>query len=177
MLLGSDRDARRTSATHQPEADCHHEARALAVAGALRLDAAAVQLDDVPDDRQPEPEPAVRPRARAVGLAEAARRRTARTPARSRARCRSRSISTRAPLRPPATSTLPPRGVNLIALLSRFHTTCCSRSGSPSPGRRRIEASRATPDALGVGGGPHRFDAASMTVGSRPARRRAAACR
>ena len=38
---------------------------------ARRLDRAAVQLDDVPDDGQPEAEAGVRPRRAAVGLAEA----------------------------------------------------------------------------------------------------------
>ena len=38
------------------------------------------------------------------------------------------------------TCTLPPRFVNLTAFDSRFHSTCCSRSGSPEIGRRlRIE--------------------------------------
>ncbi len=39
-----------------------------------------VQLDDVPDDREPEPEPAVRPRDAAVGLAEAIEDEWAETP-------------------------------------------------------------------------------------------------
>ncbi len=36
------------------------------------------------------------------------------------------------PTRPIQTSTRPPRGVNFTAFETRFHTTCCSRSGSPS---------------------------------------------
>jgi len=36
------------------------------------------------------------------------------------------------PARTSSTSTLPSRGVNFTALLTRFHTTCCRRSGSPS---------------------------------------------
>ena len=47
------------------------ERRALSLARTLGVDGAAVQLDDVPDDREAEPEPAVRPRDAAVGLAEA----------------------------------------------------------------------------------------------------------
>ena len=42
------------------------EGRAFLIAVALRADRAAVQLDEVPRDRQAEPEPAVRPRRRAV---------------------------------------------------------------------------------------------------------------
>jgi len=34
------------------------------------------------------------------------------------------------PTRLAATVTLPPDGVNLIALINRFHTICCNRSGS-----------------------------------------------
>ena len=34
------------------------------------------------------------------------------------------------------TSILPPRGVNLMALLSRLLTTCCKRVGSPCTGFR-----------------------------------------
>ena len=47
-------------------------------------------------------------------------------------------------------ATVPPFGVNLIALTSRFQTTCCSRFGSPETGpamgSRISEA-----DALGFG--------------------------
>lgn len=35
--------------------------------------------------------------------------------------------------------TVPPRGVNLTALVKRFHTTCCSRAGSPKNRARSLE--------------------------------------
>src|SRR5690606_23328470 len=47
------------------------EDAAAALARALRLDGAAVQLDEVPHDREPEAEPAVRARGGGVGLPEA----------------------------------------------------------------------------------------------------------
>ena len=59
---------------------------------------------------------------------------------------------------------MPPRGVNLIALLTRFHTTCCSRSGSPStsiassPARSPVF----TPRASAVGCKPSTTLAASV---------------
>ena len=54
---------------HQRQLDANR--RAAALAGARRVDAAAVRLDEVPADREPQAEPAVRARERAVGLAEA----------------------------------------------------------------------------------------------------------
>src|SRR5687768_17230653 len=46
------------------------ERRALAFAGAFGVNGAAMQLDDMPHDRQSNAQPAVRARAGAVGLAE-----------------------------------------------------------------------------------------------------------
>ena len=54
---------------HERQAD--DERRSLVLAAALRLDGAAVQLDELFHDRQAEPEPAVRARRRRIGLAKA----------------------------------------------------------------------------------------------------------
>src|SRR5437879_3507846 len=51
--------------------EAHGEDGAAAFAGAVGADLAAVEFDDVPHDRQPDPQSAVRSRAGAVGLAEA----------------------------------------------------------------------------------------------------------
>ena len=50
---------------------------------------------------------------------------------RSRSRCRRPRSRCGTPRAPSVTCTLPPLGVNLIALDSRFHITCCRRSESP----------------------------------------------
>src|SRR5438445_9336275 len=52
------------------EREADDERGALALPFALRLDGAAVQLDEVARDREAETEPAVRARERGIGLAE-----------------------------------------------------------------------------------------------------------
>ena len=115
----------------------YFEHRALAGALAGRRHGAAVQLDQVLDDRQAEAEAAVR-RAWSSGRPGGTdRRRTAGTPARSRSPV-SRHGDLDVPSRPRRrrTSTRPPAGVNFTAFDSRFQTTCCSRSASPRRPRR-----------------------------------------
>src|SRR5205085_10460040 len=51
--------------------ECHRKRRALSLALAIGANRAAVQLDQVPDYREPEPEPAVASRRGRVGLTEA----------------------------------------------------------------------------------------------------------
>ena len=78
-LLALDGRARCLSRSHRASASTpratsgqpHDEAGAEARARALRRDRAAVKLDQVAGDREPDPEPALRARRRAVGLAEA----------------------------------------------------------------------------------------------------------
>src|SRR5262249_22443097 len=54
---------------HQRE--LHHERRALSFAGAFRVHAAAVQLDEVPDQREADPPAALSARVPAVALGQA----------------------------------------------------------------------------------------------------------
>ena len=81
---------RQRSATRRASGQRDGERRALAVAVALGRDAAAVQLDEVLHDRQPEAEAAVLRGCAAVGLAEALEDVRAGTPARCPAACRAR---------------------------------------------------------------------------------------
>ena len=109
----------------------HPERRPERVAAAVDADGAAVQLDDLADQREPEAQSAVAAARRRIGLPEAIEhvwqelgrdalagvadgqaRRSA-----PRARARSRID--------------PPDSVNFIAFDSRFQITCCSRSASP----------------------------------------------
>ena len=53
-----------------PDGQIHRECRSLSFAGAVGRHAAAVQLDEVPADREPQSEAAVRARRAAVRLAE-----------------------------------------------------------------------------------------------------------
>ena len=56
------------------------------------------------------------------------------------------------------TWTRPPRPVNLTALVSRFHSTCCRRSGSPEIGPTPGIEDGLDADALGIRGRLHRRD-------------------
>ena len=91
---------------------------------------AAMELDQVAHDREPEAEAAEWPREAAVALAEAVeheRQHVGRDadPGVGHADFGVRPSGRR------RTVTCPPRGVNLMALLTRFHTTCCRRAASP----------------------------------------------
>ena len=52
----------------------------------------------------------------------------------------------------------PPASLNLTAFDSRFQTTCCSRSASPSSDGRLEVMRTSSSIALGVGGRPHRVE-------------------
>ena len=150
-----------------------------ALARALGVTGAAVQLDEVADDGEPEPEPAVRRVMVRVGLAEAVEdvgQELGRDALARVADLRSR----RGRRRPPSgTSTRPPAGVNLMAFDSRFQTTCCSRSGRPRRGRAAgssVTVERDAPCASAAG--PHRVDRRVDDRGEVDRlRARAAACR
>ena len=60
----------RPGLVHDGDRQAHDERRALALAGALGPHRAAVQLDQLLDDRQAQPQPAVAAGRRGVGLAE-----------------------------------------------------------------------------------------------------------
>ena len=73
-----------------------------------RVDGAAVQLDELPHDREPEAEPAVLRACSTRRPGGSGRRRRAGTPARCRCRCRRRTSSSRSPARLSVTATRPP---------------------------------------------------------------------
>ena len=93
------------------------------------------------------------------------------TPARCRGRCRRPRAAPRSPSRDSRTVTEPPRGVNFIALLSRFQTICSTRTGSASIRTGVGQAFGVQPHALAarLGAAPRRCMAGSP--------RRAAAAR
>ena len=73
-------------------------------------------------------------------------------------------ISTCEFTRSSSTCTLPPFGVNLIALDSRFQTTCCSRLGSPEIGPARGSSSFSSRMPLASAAGRTVSTAASMNA-------------
>ena len=135
----------------------HDERRSLSFALALTPHRPAVKLDQLFHDGQPHSQAAVFPPDGGVGLAETiedVREKLAEIPW----PLSSTVISTCEPTRSSATSTVPPSGVNLTALVSRFQTTCCSRFASPRSGPAlRIESSIQA-DSLGFGRGLNRLD-------------------
>ena len=112
----------------------HAECRALTHAGALDLDFAAMEPDQIANNRQPEAETAVAPRGRAVRLPE-----TRRTHGAGRRGSMPMPVSeTSMPDALADASALARRfgrllGVNLTAFDSRFHNTCCRRLRRPAP--------------------------------------------
>ena len=62
------------------------------------------------------------------------------------------------------TWTLPPRFVNFTAFDSRFHSTCCRRSGSPETGAASGSSTVSMRTPLAVGRRRHRVDGASDNV-------------
>ena len=121
-------------------------------------DRAAVQLDEVPHDREPEAEPAVHARGRAVGLPEAledVRQELGRDALAGVARP---TIST-------CEFTRRERDLHAAALrreLDRVRQQVpddlLQPVGVAGDERRRAGRARLEADALGVGGGPHRLD-------------------
>ena len=126
------------------------ERRSLAAPLAVGADGPAVQLDEVPRDRQAQSEAAVDARGRAVSLAEAIEHEREELGRDARCRC--------PPLRFPSTRrpahgdvlTRPPRGVNFSAFDSRLPMTCCRRAASPSVGTRPGGMSRSSVTPRGV---------------------------
>ena len=102
------------------------ERRAAVKTRALSLNGPAVNFHDVLDDGKPQPQAAESPSGTAVRLAKPIKyvrqefRRDALTFV-NHLNFRRRSIA------PSVTRTVFPRGVNLTALDSRFHTACCIR--------------------------------------------------
>jgi hypothetical protein len=95
-------------------------------AGAIGMDGAAMQLDKVTHNRQTKSQPSVAPRAAAISLAETLEN------VRQKIGCDALTRVNHLHLRIRAGAfeahlTWPPLGVNLMALESRFHTTCCKR--------------------------------------------------
>ena len=91
---------------------------------------AAVELDQVTNDRQAQSKPGMTTGARIVSLAEAIE--YVGKECRVDADSRSLTVISMSPSWTRAlTSTRPPSGVNLTAFDNRFHTACCSRIGSP----------------------------------------------
>ena len=112
------------------------ERRSLAFAGALGADAAAVHLDELLDDGQPQAEPGVPPRGRSVGLAEAVEDVGQEFGLDADAGVDDADLDMRVdPLQQDLD--LPPLGVNLTALASRFQTTCCRRAAIAGDRSRR----------------------------------------
>ena len=101
-------------ARQPPSGRRDREGRALALAGALGAHRAAVQLDEVADDRQPEPQAAVRRACCCCRPGGSGRRRTAGTRARCPGPCRSPRARPRSPARSSAhLARCPPRGREL----------------------------------------------------------------
>ena len=137
----------------------HREGRAPALAFAARVDRPPVQLHEMTRHGQAEPEPAVAAGVRRISLAEALEDVGEEVPAKCLRRC----------LRPPggrrvgasrSTRTVmrPARGVNLIALETRFHTICRRRSGSPATSPRRGRARSGGGGSSRVAAGIKRLD-------------------
>ena len=76
------------------------------------------------------------------------------------------TISTCELTRSSRTCTRPPFGVNFTAFDSRFHTTCCRRSGSPETGPTRGSMTALDAHALGVGRRLHGGDGVVDDAGS-----------
>ena len=135
------------------------EGRALAFAATFGGDASAVQFDEVLDDRQAEAEAAVVARGGGVGLAEAVEDVGQELGGDALAGVAHGDFDVRIDALEQRPRRWPPLGVNLMALESRFQTTCCSRAGSPETGPasgsstacRRIPLARRRAD--GIDGG------------------------
>ena len=97
--------------------------------GALRLDRAAVQLDQALHQREPEPEPALRAVERLARLEEQIEH--VRQQLRRDADAVVRDLEHERPVLGPRrhAGDSPPGSVYLAALVSRFATTCASRVG------------------------------------------------
>ena len=98
---------------------------------ALRLDRPPVSLDQVLHDGEPEAEPRMAPVRDALRLAEAIER--------ERQELRRDALAgvgdddaASCVVALEVHGDAPPSGVNLTPFASRFHTTCCSRAGSPT---------------------------------------------
>ena len=96
-----------------------------------RLHRAAVQLDEVPDDRQAEAEAAVRARRAGGALAEALEDVRQKRGVDAGAGVAHDDLERCRRARATATSIRPPLGVKRTALDSRFQITCCRRPASP----------------------------------------------
>jgi len=139
-----------------------------------------MQLDEVSEPPPPEAQASLCPGGRAVGLPERSNRRG------SKGRLDAGPLSltarrTYSPTIANRTSTRPSRGVNLIALATRFHTTCWSRSGSPemravfglSPTSRRMPFASAAGRTESIAASIHPLQRDRPDVQSKLARDRA----
>ena len=132
---------------------------------ARRADAPAVGLDEVADDGEADAQPAVGPGGARVGLPEALE------DVGQEVRVDAGAVVP--DLEPDQvragagawTSTRPPGGVNLMALESRFQTTCCRRAGSPRTGPALLEVDRRWPIPLAVAAG-RTVSTAASTAGT-----------
>ncbi len=91
-----------------------------------------MRLRKLTHQRKSDPHAALRARGGPARPAETCRTPAAETPPRCPVRCLARRAAKIAPSTVSRTSMLPPVGVNLSALLSRFQTICSSRTGSAS---------------------------------------------
>ncbi len=96
-----------------------------------------MHLDDVPDNRQTEAKTPGLARAARIGLPEALEDERQELVRDADARCRSPRTRRAGPRAAGASGHVPPAGVNLTALESRFQATCCSRLASPETGPTR----------------------------------------
>ena len=115
---------------HRDDRQPHGERRAPSLAAAFNADRPAVRLDEVLDDRQPEPETAVTPRRRAIRLPERLEHRRQELSG-NPAPVSATTISAMLPRARSRTRTVPPSGVNFTAFESRFQAICWSRAASP----------------------------------------------
>ena len=116
-------------------------------------------------DGQPQAQAAVLARGAAVRLAEALEDVRQELRRRCPARCpRTRDLHRRVAPLDAVTCTRPPLGVNFTALVSRFQTTCCSRSGSPHHARRSASSAGCSRMPLASAAGRTVSSAASTTA-------------
>jgi hypothetical protein len=146
------------------------------VRGCSQLDGAAVQLDDVADDRQADAQPAVAALAAAVELTKAIeheRHEIGAMPAAGVATSTTTSLPAAVTSRLDAAA----RGVNLMAFDSKFQIACCRRPASPenSSGSGPTRRSSVIPSRL-PRAARRRPPSRGSTAG-RPDGSRCAACR
>ena len=128
--------------------------RAAILAGTVDGDAAAVQLDDLPREREAEPEPAVPAARRRIGLAEPVEDVGQKIRRDALAGVARRSARRRVLLRVSRTSIRPPARVNFTAFDSTFQIACCSRSGVAVDERQAVvEIARAIAICLAAAAG------------------------